>query len=199
MDNPIIFHEINDNERYSLFNKEGKFYVDDSEDEFPKFFTESGVAKKIYNFLVAQEKRKKDMDKKYSDVNKKYLNTEKENLKLKELINDIYNNHYLVKACEEWCTDDEIEKIIKQRLPDNFKVFSDDKFLIISKEIVDLSLVFDDLTIIRILNIPKSSLLFKTSKHIKNKKYEIFYFEWEKILNKEEMMKWEEEILYSLL
>ena len=192
MDNPIIFHEINDNERYSLRNKEGKFYVDDSEDEFPKFFIESGVARKIYNFLVAQEKRKKEGKKRLYDVNEKCLNAEKENLKLKGLIDNIYNNHYLVKACEECYTDDQIEKIIKERLPDNFKVFSDDKFLIISEEVVDSvfdNLVSNDLTIIRILNIPKSSLLFKTSKQIKNKNYEIFYFEWKKILNKEEMMK----------
>ena len=100
MDNPIIFHEINDNERYSLRNKEGKFYVDDSEDEFPKFFIESGVARKIYNFLVAQEKRKKEGKKRLYDVNEKCLNVEKENLKLKGLIDNIYNNHYLVKACE---------------------------------------------------------------------------------------------------
>lgn len=192
MDNPIIFHEINDNERYSLRNKEGKFYVDDSEDEFPKFFIESGVARKIYNFLVAQEKRKKEGKKRLYDVNEKCLNVEKENLKLKGLIDNIYNNHYLVKACEECYTDDQIEKIIKERLPDNFKVFSDDKFLIISEEVVDSvfdNLVSNDLNIIRILNIPKSSLLFKTSKQIKNKNYEIFYFDWKKILNKEEMMK----------
>ena len=184
MDNPIIFYDdINVNKRFSVKHKEGGiFCVDDKDDKFPEFIMESGTARKVVNYLNEEEKIKEGLLEEIKDLSE-------ENMKFKEIRNNKYNNHYLISAISKGYDDSKLAKLILEKLPKNFNVFSDNKFLIVEYKIYNNDDFFNGDIIADLLKISKNTLSFETNRYINDViSYKIFYFEWEKILEKENIL-----------
>lgn len=182
MDSPIVYFEDNSNLRFKVRHYEGgKFIVEDKKEEFPKFFVESGIAKKICNYLNMKEKEYSLKEEKLDNYRKKI--NEYEN-KLKEMERkscDCYekDNHYLLDLILNDSNDDTIEKKLEDKVPINCNIESDDLFLRI-EYMFDENLINE--IICEMLEIPVDCITYISTKKDENNEYwKVLYIDWETI------------------